>query len=142
MRSGQGGGLYQSRDGAASWQNWRPIDRALHHPVRAVDVGERSRILAVACDDGFHVSVTAGAEWRPMPVPADGGRPVDVMVDRETPNIIYAVTSKGAYRSRDFGEEFLGQSWETLTEGLPPLNDAAFLDRAGRSRTDLCRIGK
>ncbi|MFH1737472.1 MAG: hypothetical protein ABIH23_00590 [bacterium] len=128
---GQEGGLYQSRDGAASWQNWLPIDQVLHSAVRAVDVGERSRILLVACDDGFYVTTTGGAGWRHMPVPADGGRPTDVMVDPKNPNIVYATTSKGAYRSRDFGEEFLGQSWGSLTEELPPLNDARFLIAPG-----------
>ncbi len=130
---GQGGGLYQSRDGAARWQNWVPIDAALHSRVRAVDVGERTRILVVACDDGFYATTTGGADWRRMPVPADGGRPIDVMVDPQNPNVIYAMTSKGAHRSLDFGEEFLGQSWETLTEGLPPLNDAKFYVAPGNS---------
>lgn len=123
---GVAGGLYQSRDGAAKWDNWKPIDQALLVPVRAVDVGRRTRILAVACSDGFHLSTTAGEHWKRLPVPADGGRPVDILFDPDNTNLIYATTSKGVYRSRDFGEEFLGEMWETLTEGLPPLGSPSF----------------
>ena len=132
------GELYQSRDGAATWQNWRPISQALDSPVRAVKVGERSRILFVACGDGFYLSTTAGAEWEKMPVPSDAGLPVNVIVDPENPNVLYTMTSKGAYRSIDFGDEFIAKSWESLTNGLPPLNNAQYLVAPEEAGTYLC----
>ena len=130
---GEGGGLYQSRDGAATWQNWRPIDSTLHSAVRAVDVGSRSRILVVACDDGFYLSTTAGSRWTRLPIPTEGGRPVDVLVDPNNANVIYAIALHGAYRSRDFGEEYLGQSWESLIEGLPVLHAPKFVVAPGKA---------
>ena len=42
----EAGGLYESRDGAATWQNWRAVDPPLGSPVKAVDAGRRCRILA------------------------------------------------------------------------------------------------
>jgi photosystem II stability/assembly factor-like uncharacterized protein len=77
------------------------------------------------CDNGFFVTTTGGAKWQQMPVPGDGGAPKDVSTDPTNPNVIYAVTTKGLYRSKDYGEEFLGQTWECLSAGLPP-GDTSF----------------
>ncbi len=115
----QDGSLYQSRDGAATDANWRPIDETLPSPAKAVEVGRRSRMLYVAAHDGFYLSVTAGSRWERLPVPGDGGAPVDVVTDPVNPNVIYAVAERAVYRSIDFGEEFLGKTWEPVTEGLP-----------------------
>lgn len=125
------GGLYQSRDGAATWQNWRPIDQSLTGPVRAVDIGQRSRILCVACDDGFFLSTTGGAQWQRMPVPDDAGRPVDVVIDPNNSNVIYAVAANAVYRSRDFGEDYLGRSWQCLSERLPALEAVRWIVAPG-----------
>jgi hypothetical protein len=56
-----------------------------------------------------------------MPVPSDTGEPVDVLFDPDNSNVIYAIAARGVYRSADFGEEYLGQTWESLTKELPPL---------------------
>ncbi|MFA6241998.1 MAG: hypothetical protein WC655_13780, partial [Candidatus Hydrogenedentales bacterium] len=113
------GGLYISTDAASSERGWTPIDQALRSPVRAVEAGSKSRIVYVACDEGFYVTTTEGTTWQRMPVPPDSGTPRDVLVDPANPNAVFAVTSNGVYRSRDFGSEFAGQSWESLTEGVP-----------------------
>jgi len=120
------GDLYQSRDGAATEAGWRPIDQGLRSPVRALDAGHKVRILAVACDDGFHKSTTAGYTWEALPVPADGGKPTDIRFHPENPNVLFAVTTKGVYRSRDYGEEFLGGTWECLTQDLPAAEQSSF----------------
>ena len=125
------GDLYQSRDGAATATGWRPIDQGLRSPVRSVAVGHRSRMVAVACEDGFYLSTTAGRKWELLPVPADGGRPVEVQFDPQQAHLLYATTTRGAYRSLDFGERFLGKSWEPLTAGLPP-GDAQFKVAPGK----------
>ncbi|KPK44026.1 MAG: hypothetical protein AMJ65_04130, partial [Phycisphaerae bacterium SG8_4] len=124
---GAEGGLYQSRDGATTWQNWRPIDQSLHSPARKVVVGERSRILMTACDDGFYLTTTAGSSWQKMPIPLDGETPVDIEISPEDFSIIYAITNKNVYRSRDYGAEYLGQSWEKLTAELPVLGTPKFV---------------
>ncbi len=116
---GEEGEVYQSRDGAADWENWIPITKELPAAVRDVDVGGRSRILAVAAGDGFYLSTTAGAVWRRLPLPPDHGTPATVAFDPDNPLVLYATTTQGAYRSLDYGEDYLGESWETLTGGLP-----------------------
>ena len=117
---GEEGEIYQSRDGAANWENWLPITKEFQPAVKDVDVGRRSRILAVAASDGFYVSTTAGTQWKRLPVPSDNGTPVSVAFDSSNPNVLYAITTAGAYLSIDFGEEYLGESWESLTADLPP----------------------
>jgi hypothetical protein len=116
---GEEGEVYQSRDGAATWENWTPITKEFQPAVKDVDVGSRSRILAAAASDGFYVSTNTGALWRRLPVPSDNGTPVTVAFDPNNPNLLYATTTYGAYRSVDFGEDYLGETWETLTSGLP-----------------------
>jgi hypothetical protein len=126
------GDLYQSRDGAASAAGWRPIDGGLHSPVRAIDAGPKVRMVFAACDDGFYMSPSGGYSWERLPVPADGGKPVDISVDPANANVIYAVTTKGAWRSLDFSAEFLGRSWESLTAGLPEAAGASYFIAPGK----------
>ena len=125
------GDLYRSQDGGATAAGWVPVDQRLTSPVRALDVGRRSRLLAVACDDGFHLSTTGGESWARLPVPEDGGKPVDIRFEHDHP-VLYAVTTLGVYRSQDFGEQYLGQAWEALTAGIPPAKTRSFRLAPGR----------
>jgi len=120
------GSVYQSRDGASTAGGWQVIDQKLPSPARAIAAGPRIRMAYTACDDGFYMSTTGGYTWERLPVPADGGRPLDIQVDPGGGYVIYAATTKGAYRSPDFGEEFLGKSWECLTEGIPAASNSRF----------------
>ena len=124
---GTEGGLYQSRDGANTWRNWRSVDQNLHSPVRRVVVGERSRILMTACEDGFYLTTTGGSTWHKMPVPLASEKPVDIEIPPDDFNIIYAITNKNVYRSRDYGDEYVGQSWENMTTDLPTLRSPQFV---------------
>ncbi|HOE67798.1 MAG TPA: hypothetical protein PLO62_14860 [Candidatus Hydrogenedentes bacterium] len=126
------GDLYQSRDGAATADNWRPVDQDLRSPARAVDCGPKSRIVAAACDDGFYLSTTAGYAWMRLPVPADDGAPADIQFDPFHGNVLYAVTTRGVYRSADFGEGFIGKTWESLAQGLPEAPAFAFAVAPGK----------
>jgi len=128
---GAEGGLYQSRDGASTWKGWRSIDQNLHSPVRKVVVGEKSRILMIACDDGFYITTTGGRSWRKMSVPISGERPVDIKLSDSDFNIIYAITDKNVYQSRDYGDEYIGQSWKSLTAELPALHSPKFVVAQG-----------
>ncbi|MCP4644228.1 MAG: hypothetical protein GY851_27545 [bacterium] len=121
----QRGDLYQSRDGAATFANWLPVDDELPSPARAIAAGPKTRMVFAACADGFYMSKTAGFRWVRMPVP-DSGTPEDIQVDPSNPNVLYAVSNQGVYRSVDFGEDFLGRQWENLTEALPPAGAASF----------------
>ena len=124
---GEEGGLYQSRDGASSWRNWRAIDHNLRSPVRRVVVSEKSRILMTACDDGFYLTTSGGKSWQKMPVPLHNEKPVDIEISPKDFNIIYAITDQHVYRSRNYGDEYLGQSWEKLTAELPTLRSPKFV---------------
>ncbi|MBN2311700.1 MAG: exo-alpha-sialidase [Candidatus Hydrogenedentes bacterium] len=121
----QSGGVYQSRDGAASFEGWVPVDGGRAGPARAIAAGSRVRCVYAACDDGFYASATGGDTWERLPVPGDG-RPADILVDPANPLVLYAVTDKGVWRSRDFGDAFIGKTWDALTAELPPAANAAF----------------
>jgi photosystem II stability/assembly factor-like uncharacterized protein len=116
---GQDGEVYQSRDGAASWDQWYPITKNFLPAIKDIDVGARSRVLAVAASDGFYLSTSAGSAWKRLSLPADTGAPVSIDFDAANGNILLATTTRGAYRSKDFDEEFLGQAWDCLSAGLP-----------------------
>ncbi len=131
----QNGDLYQSRDGAATAANWHPIDAELPSPAKAVAAGQRSRILLVAAADGFYLTRYAGTSWERLPVPANG-TPVDIVIDPANPNVLYAVTTKSVYRSPDFGEKFLGKTWESLTDNLPAADTAQFTLALDESRAE------
>jgi photosystem II stability/assembly factor-like uncharacterized protein len=132
----ENGSLYQSRDGAATAGNWRPIDQALPSPAKAVAVGQRSRILYVAAQDGFYLSITGGARWERMPVPGEGGAPVDILTDPANTGVLYAVSERAVYRGVDFGVAFLGKTWEPITEGLPQAGNVQFTLALDESATD------
>lgn len=114
----QSGDLYLSRDGAGSFDGWKPLENQPGH-VLSVRFGLKSRQLAVACREGFFVSSTGGHSWKRLPLPDDSGSPTKLMFDPSNPLRLVAISSQGVYRSRDFGEEYLGESWECLTGDLP-----------------------
>ena len=124
---GEEGHLYQSRDEASTWQNWRSIDQNLHSRVKRVDIGSKTRVLAVACDDGFYLTISGGHSWQKMPVQLEGDTPVEVEFDPNNFNVLYAVTNQHVYQSQDYGEEYLGQSWQKLSTNLPALQSPTFL---------------
>src|SRR5690606_37137602 len=84
------------------------------------------RFPAVATDYSFQKPTPAGYTWEALPVREDGRKPVRIAFHPENPNFLFAVTTKGAYRSADFGEKFLGETWESLTDGLPPADKADY----------------
>jgi photosystem II stability/assembly factor-like uncharacterized protein len=122
----ENGSVYQSRDGAATPGGWRVIDGKLPSPARAIAAGPRVRMLFAACNNGFYRSMTGGYAWEKLPVPDDGGRPVNIALKPDGTHTLYATTTRGAYVSPDYGEEFMGLGWECLTEGLPAAKEARY----------------
>jgi len=122
------GDIYKTVDGG---KNWREISQNL--PANAVKLAasRRTRMLFVAANDGFYRTTTAGRDWERMPIPAAGGVPKDIVVDTTNPNVLYAVTDTTVYRSKDFGERWLGETWEDIAAGLPPSNARKFLVATG-----------
>ncbi len=56
-----------------------------------------------------------------------GERPVDIEISPQDFSIIYAITDRHVYRTRDYGPEYLGQSWEKLSADLPTLGSPRFV---------------
>ena len=117
------GDIYQSRDGAKSWKLI-----SLNLPAKAIHLasGRYSRVLFVAADNGFYKTTTAGSNWERLPLPDGSGNPKEIVVDRINPNVLYAITDKGIYRSLDLGEEWIGARWECLTSDLPNVQGIIF----------------
>lgn len=131
---GQEGEIYQSRDGAATWDHWYPITERFEPGVRDVAAGHRSRIVAAATSQGFYLTVTGGELWRKLPVPAAAGDAIAVAFSSDNPDVLIATGSHGVYRSVDMGEEFLGESWECLSEGLPPRRFTFYFEEGAPGR--------
>lgn len=112
------GHLYLTHDQASSERGWKCISDPLSSPVRAVAFGEKTRVIAVACDDGFYVSRTAGQEWQKLPLKTKW-TPLDVEFDRAYPHVLYAMTHRTIHRGSDHGEELIGMAWKDLGEQLP-----------------------
>ncbi|HID56404.1 TPA: hypothetical protein EYP37_07730 [Candidatus Poribacteria bacterium] len=117
------GDVYMSLDGADSW---RMISENLNAHVKRLAAGSRVRFLFLTADDGFYKTTTAGTRWQRMKLPPGSGSPQDILLDLENPNVLYAVTSEGIYRSLDYGEEWIGERWENLSENLPPARKKRF----------------
>lgn len=119
-----GGNIFKTIDGG---ENWREISQNFPPRTKELACGQRVRMLFVAANDGFYKTTNAGESWHRMPLPGDSGNPVDILVDQENPNVLYAVTDRGIYRSPDHGEKWLGERWETLTgDELPPAGRQSF----------------
>ena len=107
-------------------KNWREISENLPAQPKKLACGKRIRMLFVAANDGFYRTTTAGERWHRMPLPSNSGTPVNICVERNNPNVLYAITDRGVYRSIDYGDKWLGERWECLTENLPPVNSQRF----------------
>ena len=125
------GDIYQSRDNAESW---RCISDEVPAPARHLCALGPVRMLAAATDAGVYLTTTGGYSWRQLPLPPDSGRPLRIQVDPSNPFIIYAVTDRGVYRSKDFGDKHVGSEWECLSAGLP--RDASITFAVGVSGGD------
>ena len=119
--------IYETHDGARTWRCLS--DNFPTKPVRLA-CSSRVRFLLVVGADGFYRSATGGARWEKMPLPDDSGTPRDICADADNPLVLYAVTSKGVYRSRDFGEQRIGEVWDCVSAGLP--SSARFAVAPGR----------
>ncbi len=134
---GEEGEIYQSRDGAANWDNWIPISRQLEPAVKDIDVGDKSRILAAAASDGFYITTTAGSRWQRLPVPQDGGTPVSIAFDpnkseRAVRHHLAGRVPQSGFRRGFPGRELgIPDQWSAAARGT--LHRGA--ERAG---TDLC----
>ena len=102
------GGVFRTDDAGDSWARasaglpWREIE------IFGLAVGESGppRLYA-ATNAGVFVSKTAASSWEPTQLPSDGVHVLEV--NPSDSNMVIAVTSQRAYRTRDGG-----MTWSTL----------------------------
>jgi hypothetical protein len=128
------GHLYLAHDGGATAGGWKSIGDGLTSPVRAVAFGPKTRMIAVACDDGFFLSTTGAEAWSRLPLDYKGS-PRAVWIGAQGPAVLHAATDLGIYRSLDYGEEMTGRAWESLGERLPGGVEYHFQVAAGAGKT-------
>ena len=112
------GHLYVTHDGGASEGGWRCVSDRLRSPVRGAAFGPRTRIMAVACDDGYYITQTGGDEWRRLPLETNS-TPTSVQFDPGNPDILFAMTARSIHRSLDYGPELVGNAWVDVGSRLP-----------------------
>ncbi len=134
-----GDGLYKSEDGGDTWTHLglveeRIISKILIHP------GD-SKILYVSCmgnplernsQRGVYRSKNGGLSWEQVLFVAEDAGVIDMVMNWENPNIIYAAgwnrirTNQESITSGDDAKIFRtqdgGDTWTILTEGLPHQN--------------------
>lgn len=117
------GTIYRTRDAGKTWYKLEN-----HPPERAhlIATGKRVGHLHVACGSALYQSLDGGRTWTKLPLPADTGTIRQLFTSRRNPNTLLVVADGGVYRSRDDGEEWIGQRWECLTEDVPPSRERQF----------------
>jgi photosystem II stability/assembly factor-like uncharacterized protein len=133
-----GDGIYRSRDGGSTWQhvgfrNVDAISRIGIHPTNPdiVFAAVFGKYSAPSEERGVYMSRDGGATWRRVLFRNDSTAAVDISIDRNNPDVVYAAlwqayrteytmssggAGSGLYRSADGGE-----TWTELTRaaGLP-----------------------
>ncbi len=122
----ENGSLYYSYDKAKTVGGWKHLANSLDGKIKKILQGKKTRIMIAMTDEKFYISTTVCRNWREIPIPNDGGKPYDILFDPKNKNVLYAITTRNVYRSRDIDEEFLAMSWECLTETLPRGYDMQF----------------
>ncbi len=146
--SSWGNGMYKTMDGGVTWQhlgleNTHHIGKIKVHPVDPdiVWVAAAGHLWGPNDERGVFMTTDGGATWtKTLFINEDTGV-IDIAVDMESPNILYAAAYQrrrtgfgfngggphgGIYRSTDGG-----RSWQKLTNGLPT-------GEVGRIGLDIC----
>lgn len=134
--SSWGDGVYKSTDGGQNWTNMglndsRHIGRIVVHPENSdvVFVAAIGHLWGPNNERGLYKSTDGGETWERKIYVDDITGVIDVAIDPDQPNIMYAATyqrmrkpfgfdgggpGSGLHKSTDGGE-----TWSEITEGLP-----------------------
>ncbi|MFC1628778.1 WD40/YVTN/BNR-like repeat-containing protein [Gemmatimonadota bacterium] len=146
--SSWGNGMYKTMDGGVTWQhigleNTHHIGKIKVHPADPdiVWVAAVGHLWGPNDERGVFMTTDGGATWtKTLFINEDTGV-IDIAVDTESPNILYAAAYQrrrtgfgfngggphgGIYRSTDSG-----RTWQKLTKGLPT-------GEVGRIGLDIC----
>ena len=103
--------LFRSTDDGLTWRRIRPDPVSLRATVEVnVDPTDRSNVFAVYSDGAFWRSGDAGETWEPGG--NAGPKLYDLVVDPQTPSILYAAGASGIARSTDRGDTWTRLSAE------------------------------
>ncbi|MGF1558881.1 MAG: glycosyl hydrolase [Flavobacteriaceae bacterium] len=131
-----GDGVYKSTDAGNTWkkiglEKTQHISRIIIHPKNPdiVYVAAQGALYGPSEDRGVYKSLDGGVTWRKMLYKNDLSGAVELSMDANAPDILYAALwhhkrepnimisggeGSGLYKSMDAGE-----TWTELTEGLP-----------------------
>jgi hypothetical protein len=109
----QGGGLYGTRDGGATWSEMNDGLRDLD--INDIEIaGSDTRLMYLATNRGVYRSVNAGSTWEGLDGPTKNRSATELALDPHDANLVYVGLQHGAVcRSLDGGT-----SWAFLRRGL------------------------
>jgi len=129
-------GVFKSTDGGETWQNMGLADS--HHIARIVIHPDNPDIVYVAAighlfskneERGLFRTTNGGESWDKVLYINDGVGVVDVAIDRDRPDVLYAATYEmerkpwtfdaGGPESAIYKSDDAGQTWTRLGNGLP-----------------------
>ena len=133
-----GNGIYKSIDGGSNWQHMglrdsQHIARIVVHPTNPniVYVAVMGHLFSTNEERGVYKSTDGGATWKKVLYINEKTGAVDLVIDRDHSNTLYAATyecrrhpwrledggsASGIYKTTD-----AGTTWKRLAGGLPPL---------------------
>lgn len=134
-----GDGLYKSTDAGASWQfigleNTQHIGRIVVDPQNAdrVYVAAAGTLYGKNQDRGLYRTINGGATWDQVLFVSDSTSCIDVVVNPQNADDVYAATWErirlpwgrryGGLTSRIYKSTDGGNNWVKLSNGLPPDN--------------------
>lgn len=132
-----GNGVYRTPDGGDSWE-YLGLANSQHIGRIAVDPTNADRVFVAAAgllygkseDKGLYRTTDGGQNWEKVLFISDSTSVIDVVIHPTNPDILYAASwerirfpwqrsyggvTSGIHRSTDGGD-----TWELLTNGLPP----------------------
>lgn len=131
-----GTGLFKTEDGGANWENIglpnsQHVGRIIVHPNSSdtVFVAAAGLLYGKSPDKGVYRTTDGGDNWEKVLFISDSTSVIDVSMDPQNPDILYAASwerirrpwqrsyggvTSGIWRSMDGGD-----NWDLLTNGLP-----------------------
>lgn len=120
------GTLYRSLDGGNTFAVHDFREGAM---VTSVTFAARkSRVVVLGTDRGIYWTQRGGFDyaWTRVQLGSDSNHVQRVMLDSANPNVVWAVTDEGIYRSVDLGREEVGKAWVNVTGPMPMSRDILF----------------
>jgi len=113
------GALHRSLDGGETMD---PHDAPPGVAVRDVTFAARkNRVAVLATSGGVYWTQQGGygGSWHAARLGPEVNGVTRVVVDPDNPNVVWAVTDDGVFRSEDLGVEEVGRAWEKLSRPFP-----------------------